>query len=212
MNSRSRFKLVVFDMDGVLVDINSSWSWIHQHFGVNNDESLKSYIQGDIDDKEFMRRDIALWLEKKPSLSKRDIEEVLKKVPIMKGCKECLETLRNQDYITAVVSGGIRALVKKVGVDYFDWIMVNDIEEGLTGEGVLEVPLNDKGKVFRSVLRKAGVSKEYTAAVGNSFIDVPMLKEAGFGIAFNPDDEEVCQAADVVVDEKDLRLILEYLS
>ena len=30
---------VVFDLDGVLADTISSWVWIHEHFGVNNDVS-----------------------------------------------------------------------------------------------------------------------------------------------------------------------------
>ncbi len=204
-------KLIIFDMDGVLVDVVSSWVWVHQHFGVNNDESLEAYLRGEIDDMEFMRRDIALWRKQDPYLSKGYIVEVLKEVPLMKGCRECLETLKEKGHLTAVVSGGLRPLVEHIGEQYFDWIMVNDVEEGLTGEGILEVPLNDKGRPFEEVIKKARVSERDTVAVGNSFIDVPMLEQAGIGIAFNPNDEEVCSAADVVIKEKDLRKILEHI-
>ena len=55
-----KYDIVVFDLDGVLVDIQSSWDWVHRHFGVDNDESLAQYLAGQIDDLEFMRRDIAL--------------------------------------------------------------------------------------------------------------------------------------------------------
>jgi phosphoserine phosphatase len=56
-----RYDLVAFDMDGVLVNYTSCWTWVHDHFRVTNEASLKAFIDGDIDDMEFMRRDIALW-------------------------------------------------------------------------------------------------------------------------------------------------------
>ena len=59
------YKFVAFDLDGVLVDTFSSWVWMHEYFGVNNDHSLFAYQRGEIDYLEFMRRDIQLWLEKK---------------------------------------------------------------------------------------------------------------------------------------------------
>ncbi len=211
MNPFRGTKLVIFDMDGVLADVNSSWAWIHQHFGVNNDESLNAYLRGEIDDEEFMRRDIALWRRENPELTKQYIKDVLKEAPLMEGCRDCLTKLKKKDYRLAVISGGLRPLVEHIGEDYFDWIMVNDIEEGLTGEGVLEVPLNDKGRPFKEVVRKAGVSDKDTVAIGNSFIDVPMLEQAGIGIAFNPNDEEVCSAADIIIRQKDLRLILDHI-
>ena len=49
--------LILFDMDGVLVDTISSWSFIHQHYGLNNEASVKAYVKGEIDDSEFIRRD-----------------------------------------------------------------------------------------------------------------------------------------------------------
>ncbi len=203
------YRLVVFDMDGVLVDVNSSWAWIHRHFGVNNDESLEAYIRGDIDDMEFMRRDIALWLEREPGLTREYLGDVLGKAPLMTGCRDCLCTLRRMGVKTGVISGGIRMMVEHIGPHLFDWVMANDVGPGMTG--VLEVPLKDKGSSFRTLLELAGVPAEETVAVGNSFIDVPMLEEAGLGIAFNPEDDQVCGAADTVIRDKDLRHILSHV-
>ena len=44
-----RIRLVVFDMDGVLVDAYSSWVLVHQHYGTQNEDSLRAFLQGEID-------------------------------------------------------------------------------------------------------------------------------------------------------------------
>ncbi|MFW6304182.1 MAG: HAD family hydrolase [Candidatus Saliniplasma sp.] len=206
------YELVVFDMDGVLVDVESSWCWVHEHFNVNNDHSLEAYLNGEIDDLEFIRRDIALWKDKKSDITKDDIEKILKSAPIMPGYKDCLTSFKDHGFNTAIISGGLKPLARMIGDGYFDAIKANDVdseENELTGEGILEVPLNDKGSSFDELISSFGISPEKTIAVGNSFIDVPMLERAGLGIAFDPADEKVRYAADVIITEKDLSKVWE---
>ena len=38
-------KMVVFDMDGVLVDIDSSWQLIHKAFNADNEENFQRYLE-----------------------------------------------------------------------------------------------------------------------------------------------------------------------
>ncbi len=209
----SDLELVVFDMDGVLVDVRSSWAWVHDYFGVNNEDSLEAYLNGEIDDLEFIRRDIDLWKSVDRYICRDDLIEILQDVPLMEGFEECIPAISN-DYQTAIISGGLKPLAKYIGRNYFDRIMANDVEEvdgRLTGEGILEVGLKDKGKAFERLLLESGIKRGETAAVGNSHIDAPMLKKAGKGIAFNPDDEKVKEAADRTIDEKDLTLLLNEL-
>ncbi len=208
------FELIVFDMDGVLVDVRSSWVWIHEHFGVDNNDSLEAYLRDEIDDLEFIRRDIALWKGRDEKLRKKDIVEILDEAPLMPGYNECMAVLRDNGFRTAIISGGLKPLAERISGNFFDNIYANDIIDegyGLTGEGILEVELNNKGKVFEELLEKEGVDNEKVAAVGNSHIDCPMLERAGLGIAFNPEDEKVIRSADLVVKEKDLSVILEHL-
>ncbi|MDG6221198.1 MAG: HAD hydrolase family protein, partial [Candidatus Thermoplasmatota archaeon] len=79
------------------------------------------------------------------------------------------------------------------------------------GEGKLQVALRDKRTTLLDIINKQGVSKEHTVAVGNSYIDAQMLDIAGLGIAFNPADDVVVRAADVVIKEKNLLRILDFL-
>lgn len=205
--------MIVFDMDGVLVDTPSSWKWVHERFGVDNDDSLKAYMNDDIDDLEFIRRDIKLWKSIKPNISKKDIVDILSDAPLMDGFDECIPYL-GENYITAVISGGLKPLAEMIGERHFDKILANDIEERsgeLTGKGIVEVGLKKKGEAFERLIAETGIERERCAAVGNSHIDVPMIEKAGLGIAFNPGDQKIREAADMIVEEKDLSLLLEKL-
>ena len=41
----SKIRLVVFDMDGTLLQPRSCWAQIHEHFGTDNREMLKLYVE-----------------------------------------------------------------------------------------------------------------------------------------------------------------------
>jgi len=111
------YGLVVFDMDGVLVDCGSSWVVVHDHFGVNNEASLELYLEREIDDLEFMRRDIALWKRECKDLHISLIRDILKKVPLMPNLHQVFETLKEHGLKTAIVSGGSSAISRAEAVD-----------------------------------------------------------------------------------------------
>ena len=86
---------------------------------------------------------------------------------------------------------------------------VADCAGRLTGEGVLNVRLAEKGEKVRMVADLLDIGREEVVSVGNSRFDTPMFDASEIGIAFCPIDDEVREKADVVVEEKDLRAILE---
>ena len=211
-----RYDMVAFDLDGVIVEGRSSWEWIHRHFGVNNNDALDAFIRGDIDDMEFMRRDIALWKGLKPDITLDDIAGILLKAPVIKGAKETVSALKHEGVRTCIISGGIDLLADAIGeICGIERVMANglvaDKKGRLMGEGILNVWLRDKGAALRSVQNEYGVEPEKCAAIGNSWVDVTMFDIAGLGMAFNPIDDQVVRAADVVVQSDDLRDVLPYL-
>ncbi|HSV41800.1 MAG TPA: HAD family phosphatase, partial [Methanomassiliicoccales archaeon] len=211
-----RFDLVAFDMDGVLIDYPSSWTWVHDHFGVRNRNSVDAFLRGEIDDMEFMRRDISLWMGKSPGLCHADMTAILEPLPMMTGLAETMTALRREGVKCVIVSGGIGSVAGQIASRYgFDDYLANGYECGpdgsLTGNGVLNVWLKSKRDALSRFQRKYGVEKDRTASIGDSFIDISMFDLSGLGIAFNPIDDYVTERADHVIRERDLRMVLPLL-
>ncbi|MCJ7516515.1 MAG: HAD-IB family phosphatase [Methanomassiliicoccales archaeon] len=211
-----KYDLVAFDMDGVLVRYPSSWTWVHHHFGVTNETALEAYMQGQIDDREFMRRDISLWIERKEDLCKADIDRILEDLPVTEGIDDTVSILKREGIKTAIVSGGLDSVARGMSERYgFEGWIANGLEYDragrLTGEGILRVELMNKRAALDSVLKLWGIGRERTVCVGNSFVDVSMFEECGLKIAYNPIDDIVSKKADIVINAEDLRSILPFI-
>jgi len=207
-----RIKLVVFDMDGVLADIRSSWEHLHSTFDVSGKHNLGRYLRGEIDYKEFMRRDIALW----GTMHVEQVKHVLDQVPLVDGAKETTESLRKEGIKTAIISAGVSLLAERLkqelGIDYaFANRLVVGNDGLLTGEGEEAADLLDKASLLSRLAERTGLHLSQCAVVGDSVFDIPLFEKAGLSIAFNATDERVKRAANIVIDAKDLRRILPHI-
>lgn len=206
-------ELVLLDMDGTLVH-GSTWEVLHDHYGVSNETNWVRYQRGELDDHEFIRSDIALWRLHERPIHVDEIERILhERTRVMDGARDLVDALRSRGVATCIVSGGLDLLARHVcldlGIDMFVANGLRLVESGhLSGEGVVFVEIKDKGRTTREILKKLGVPRERAAAVGNSAYDVPMFREVGFGVAFNPSDHWVRRNARHVVEGTDLRDVL----
>jgi phosphoserine phosphatase len=211
-----RYDIVAFDLDGVIVSERSSWEWVHSYFGVTNEKALQEFIERRIDDQEFMRRDIEMWMNIRPGVTLEDIDQILRGASITEGASETFKKLREIGLKSCVISGGIDLLANRIGEMFdIDKVLANGLtadERGtLLGEGILRVELWNKASALESVLEEFGVEPERCVAVGNSWVDVTMFEVTGYSIAFNPLDNRTRKAADVVVESDNLADILEHL-
>lgn len=196
-------------MDGVLVNIKSSWAVIHKAFKIDERETFQRYLRGEFDYLEFMQKDIGFW----GHVNENQIRKILDQVPIMLGTEYTFTMLRKNGYKTAIISSGISILAeklkKKLKIDYvFANELLKDKNGVLTGDGNPVVPLWDKGKVLQQLLNSLEIEPDNCAVVGDSIFDIPLFDLAGFSIAFNSKDIRVNDIADVCIKTNDLRDIL----
>jgi phosphoserine phosphatase len=211
-----KLELVVFDMDGVLTDIISSWKYIHDYFKTSNRRSVNEYLKGKIDDMEFIKRDSSLWVKNNKPITRKKLTDILSDVPIMNGAKKCIGILKKNKIKTAIVSAGIDILADKVakelGIDHVYSNGVKIDKKGyLTGVGILKVRLMYKDEAVLKVSKQLNIPLQRIATVGNSCFDIPMFNLSGFAIAFNPEDDCIKESADVIVKGKDLTKIIPHL-
>jgi phosphoserine phosphatase len=208
--------LVVFDMDGVLIDARSSWVLVHRHFGTDNEDSLQAFLRGEIDDQEFIRRDVERWASVAGGVHISEVEAVLDEAPLYPGAVETLLELHGRGVRTAIVSGGLSYLADRIGrMGLVDHVHANDVvvdaNGHLTGGGLVHVPLLKKGLVVEAIQEEAGIGPGRTGAIGDSLVDATMFERAAVSIAFNPRDTEIEGAAVHVVRSRDLRSVLPLL-
>jgi phosphoserine phosphatase len=207
-------RLVCFDLDGVLLDQPSSWVEVHRHFGLDNEASLHAFLRGEIDEEEFIRRDIALWMKAHRGVTLADIDRILaKSMTLTKGAKTTVRELHRAGVECAIVSSGIEAAAQRaareLGIRLVSANRLNaDARGRLTGEGTVLTPLRDKAVPLRRFAKELGIPLGQVCAVGNSSPDIGMFRSAGLAIAFRPTDDWVQGAADIVLEGTSLREII----
>ena len=212
-----KYDLAIFDMDGTLTSVRSSWWYILNELGRDNEEARNAFVNGEIDEQEFMRRDLAQWLDAMPGMTLKDVIKMMRNLPLVSGIQETVAMLHYNGIKCVICSGGISVAAKMIADEFgFDDYLADDLEvdeEGrLTGNGIANVDLRDKGASALKLMEKFGATKERTIAIGDSFGDISMFDVTGMSIAFNPKDMELTGArADHVVFSDNISEILDVI-
>lgn len=205
LEERDYRPLVVFDMDGVLVEERSSWRRIHHHLGTDNEDSFLAYMRGEIDDLEFMARDIKRWLDSDPGLNRSSLEKILYGSRRMIEFPDATISLKGKGIETVIISGGIDILARKLAIEGgIGSILANGIEfDGgglLTGKGILRVPLRDKGSVLKKFIDERGPFYP-VLSVGDSPVDITMFDISDISIAFRPESKKVSDSSTITIEK-----------
>ena len=200
---RRNRRLVVFDMDSTLVKAEAI-DEMARAAGVG--ETVASItaaaMAGDIDFEESLTQRLAAL----KGLDESVLAEVARGIPLMDGAERLIDILKHLGFKIAVISGGFtyfaRHLQQRLG---FDYIYANELEivDGkLTGNIVGEiVNAQRKAEIVREIAKKEDIRLAQVVAVGDGANDLPMLAEAGLGIAFRAKPivrETACQALSTV--------------
>ncbi|MBR6911846.1 MAG: HAD-IB family phosphatase [Candidatus Methanomethylophilaceae archaeon] len=163
-----------------------------------------------------MRRDIGLWIAKKPDVTIDEITKLFQDMPLIGGIQETIACLKANGIRSVIVSGGIDKAALMIKEEFgFDDFAADEIctnpDGTLTGEGSLVVDLKDKGINVRHFIEKYATTPERTVSIGNSYTDIPMFKNTGMSIAFNPTDHYTSDAATYTVVSENIADVLDYI-
>ncbi len=213
-----KYKLVVFDLDGVIYDkpwhdigsddiAVSTWDVLFHELGVYNvHEKLKQkYVKGDF--KSYVKwTEAACNILKSIGMDRKAFEDVISQRPFVHGSAEVFEMLRKKNVITAVITGSFDALAQRAnkelgGIDHiFAHCKLNFQSNGSLGSWELH-PTDYKDKVVfvRQIAKQHGIPLKQCVYIGDDVNDIPAFKEVGLSIAFNSSKLKVRQAAKAVI-------------
>ncbi|MHA7944337.1 phosphoserine phosphatase SerB [Formosa sp. 3Alg 14/1] len=184
---RRNRRLVCFDMDSTLIQTEVI-DELAELAGVGTQVKAitESAMQGEIDFNESFKQRMKL-LE---GLSEEVLQQVAVKLPITKGARRLINTLKKYGFKTAILSGGFtyfgHYLQKELGIDYVYANQLEIIDGKLTGGYLGDiVDGNKKAEYLKEIAIKEGIDIAQTIAVGDGANDLPMLNLAGLGIAFH---------------------------
>ena len=187
MYRRSR-RLICFDMDSTLIQTEVI-DELADRAGVGEEVRAitESAMRGEIDFRESFTRRVKLL----KGLDVSVMKDIAENLPITEGVSRLMEVLKRSGYKTAILSGGFtyfgEYLKQKFG---FDYVYANELEIGpdgrLTGNYLGDIVDGQRKKeLLRLLAQVERIDIAQTIAVGDGANDLPMLAEAGLGIAFH---------------------------
>ncbi len=205
-------KLAVFDFDSTLMD-GETIDFLAAPLGIKDKvaEITEMAMRGELDFFESLITRVKL-LE---GLEYEIVERICHNLPFMPGAKETIATLKKRGYTVVVFSGGFRVATSHakelLGFDA-DFSNVLHHKNGyLTGLVGGDMMFDfSKGDMLQRLQAVLGVTPEDTMAIGDGANDRSMFAHAAKRVAFCA-KEILKKEANIVVDKKDLREILNYL-
>lgn len=210
------YKLVVFDMDNTLLNGRTI-------FKIAEEKGFMDKLIEIIDSKEEAYRKTIEIAKLLRCMREKEFLKIFRKIPLNKNAEYVVKELKKMGTKIAIVTDSYQIaaldLKERLGIDY---VFSNElvVEDGhITGEIMLnnkmltkkfeECKIHSicKKEVLQKLCKQLGIETKEVIAVGDSSVDICMLKEAGLGIAFNA-DYGVREAADASI--SDLSEILKY--
>jgi phosphoserine phosphatase len=183
----SDFRLFVTDMDSTLINIECI-DEVADMQGLKTEvsEITEAAMRGEIDFTESLLRRVAL-LEGLPEHALAEVYE--HRLALNPGAERLLRHLTRNGIYTVLVSGGFTyftdRLKQRLGFDEAHANELETLDGKLTGR-VCGSVVDGAAKAahLRRIRDAKGFSTEQVIAAGDGANDVPMLSEAGFGVAY----------------------------
>ena len=206
-------KLAVFDFDSTLMD-GETLEFLAKEIGIEKQikEITDRAMQGELDFFESLTKRVSLLKGLKVDI----VNQICENLPLMNGANEVIKGLKELDYKVVCFSGGFKNATipykEKLGLDAEFSNILHSKDGILTGLVGGEMMFNySKGKMLKNIQGLLGVNRTETLVIGDGANDLSMFKYADNRVSFcgKPILEK---EANIVIKEKDLSLILNYIN
>ena len=181
-------RLICFDMDSTLIQTECI-DELAMRAGVGDKVKAitERAMRGEIDFKESFTQRVSLL----KGLDVSVMKDIADHLPITEGADRLMSVLKRCGYKIAILSGGFtyfgEQLRRRYGIDY---VYANELEIDengkLTGRYIGDiVDGRRKAELLKLIAQVEQVNLAQTIAVGDGANDLPMISEAGLGIAFH---------------------------
>ena len=203
--------LVVFDVDSTLIE-DEVIELLAEVAGKRDEvaEVTERAMAGELDFAQSLIQRVATLA----GLPESVFAEVQNRIRITTGAKETIAAIQSAGGKVGAVSGGFIQLLTPLAAELnLDFARANELEviDGkLTGKVIGKIiDRSAKAESLREWSAISGLTN--TVAVGDGANDLEMMAQADLGVAFNA-KPIVREKADVVIEGKDLRKLLELLT
>ena len=182
------FKLVVFDMDSTLINIeciDELADFAGRKAEVS--EITEAAMRGELDYRESLQKRVAILEGLNAKVLARVFSERLLLNP---GARELLDALQTANIHTALLSGGFTYFTERLRIELgLDFATSNELEivsGKLTGKVVGSiVDAQAKADTLLSLCKEFSLSQDEVMAVGDGANDLLMMAEAGTSVAYH---------------------------
>lgn len=186
--SLNDFKLVVFDMDSTLINIeciDELADFAGRKAEVS--EITEAAMRGEMDYRESLKKRVGVLAGLNARVLARVFSERLLLNP---GARELLEALQAANIHTALLSGGFTYFTERLRIELgLDFATSNELEivgGKLTGHVVGKIiDAQAKADTLKALMAEFGLQQYQVMAVGDGANDLLMMAEAGTSVAYH---------------------------
>lgn len=186
----SKFKSVVFDIDGTLTH-DISWVYLTKQVGGSieyNDSVFDMWRKSIVPESEIKKRLIANWSVGGKTSSK-EFFTILDAISLREDAKETVEYLKSKNYDICLLTGSFdlyaKIIAEKLGVS--KWLSITKFIWDENGKLIdIDTALNDKQQkieIFKNYCKENNFKYEECVAVGDSSNDIGLFELTKNGIA-----------------------------
>ena len=204
-------KLVVFDLDNVIID-GEGIDEIGKLVNVEDQIAAitEQAMQGELNFETSIKQRVGL-LE---GAAVDDIKKLADEMPLMAGAEETVKSLKENGFDVIIISGSFDIIANTIKQKLpVDEIFTNSLvsKDGvLTGEVTGPLVSGTKLDILKEYIADAGYTLDECISVGDGANDISMIESAKYGIAFNA-KPTLKENADIIVETRNLTDVLDVI-